>query len=63
MKITKEEFDNIFADIATDEMQEFFEKMKNPAGAAIIGLISASINNKLTARLFENSDELEIVKE
>lgn len=63
MKITREEFDRIFADVVSDEMSAFVAEMKNPAGAMLIGMICASVNAKITDRLFNEDNELEIVKE
>ena len=62
MKITKEEFDNIFADIVTDEMHAQ-AKSGNFMGVNLIATIGALINAKITARLFDEDNEIEIVKE
>ena len=62
MKITKEEFDNIFADIVSDEMLKQ-ATVGNIAEMKLVATIGALINAKLTARLFEEDNEIEIVKE
>lgn len=62
MKITKEEFDDMFADVVTDEMKAQAIS-GNFAGINLIATIGALINAKLTARLFDEDNEIEIVKE
>ena len=60
MKITKEQFDEIFADIVSDEMFAQAE-MNNLAGLKLVATIRALINTKLTKRLFEEDNEIEII--
>lgn len=62
MKITKEEFDDMFADVVTDEMSEQ-AKRGSLAGVKLFATIGALINTKITARLFDEDNEIEIVKE
>ena len=62
MKITKEEFDDMFADVVTDEMSVQAER-GNPVAMKVVATTGALINTKLTARLFDEDNEIEIVKE
>jgi len=62
MKLTKEEMQEILNDI-TKELTEEALKEGTPTVAMAIMLFGVKFNGELIKKLFENEEEIEIIKE